>query len=64
MHVRKLVEAIKGNWKTIVVGIFMAFTSIKLIQIEENSEAIHDVEWNLSSVESEVHKIRKELQRR
>ncbi len=64
MQLSKLVELLKSNWKTIIVGVFMVFTSIKLLQIKENSESIHDVEWTLSSVESEVHKIRQKLQRR
>ena len=64
MKSKILLELLKVNWRTIVVGVFMVFTTVKLIQIEENTEAIHSVEWTLSSVESEVSEIRQKLRRR
>ena len=60
---QKITDLLKDNWRSIVVGLFMLFVAVKLLQIESNTEVIHSVEWDLMSIQGEVSDIKKKLSR-
>jgi hypothetical protein len=55
---RRLMELIKSNWKTLVLAIFMIFSTYKLIQIQRN---VRIVKWDVSSIESDVNSIKRSI---
>jgi len=63
MSNNKATHIIKANWKSIIVGVFMIFVTIKLIQIEKNTNAIDSIEWVLNSIEGDVYNIKKKLEK-
>jgi len=63
MSNRKFIAVLKEHWREMAVAIFMLLVSAKLFQIEENSEAIYDVETTVDSLESEIYQLRENLEK-